>query len=159
MIKYFSPKNNWLILVFVFFGSVFASISFINHFNFRTYGWDLGINQNAIFDYAHFRWNDCMIMQPSFDNVLADHFSLYPILVSPYYFLAGWEYTNLSSLFLEIISSLQLQLFISSVFGVFTQHLVLIIMIMWLLQCLFHGSYIIITSKNFLKVFCSLYSF
>ena len=94
MIKYFSPKNNWLILVFVFFGSVFASISFINHFNFRTYGWDLGINQNAIFDYAHFRWNDCMIMQPSFDNVLADHFSLYPILVSPFYWLFG-SYTML----------------------------------------------------------------
>ena len=94
MIKDFITKNKWLILVFIFFGGVFASISFINHFNFRTYGWDLGINQNAIFDYAHFRWNDCMIMQPSFDNVLADHFSLYPILVSPFYWIFG-SYTML----------------------------------------------------------------
>ena len=94
MIKDFITKNKWLILVFVFFGGVFASISFINHYNFRTYGWDLGINQNAIFDYAHFRWNDCMIMQPSFDNVLADHFSLYPIIVSPFYWIFG-SYTML----------------------------------------------------------------
>ena len=94
MIKDFITKNKWLILVFVIFGGVFASISFINHYNFRTYGWDLGINQNAIFDYAHFRWNDCMIMQPSFENVLADHFSLYPLLVSPFYWIFG-SYTML----------------------------------------------------------------
>jgi uncharacterized membrane protein len=30
-----------------------------------------------------------MIMQPSFTNVLSDHFSLYPILVSPFYWLFG----------------------------------------------------------------------
>lgn len=94
MIKDFITKNKWLILVFVIFGGVFASISFVNHYNFRTYGWDLGINQNAIFDYAHFRWNDCMIMQPSFENVLADHFSLYPLLVSPFYWIFG-SYTML----------------------------------------------------------------
>ena len=58
---------------------------------FRTYGWDLGINHNAIWDYAHFRWNDCMIMLPNkaFTNVLSDHFSLYPILVSPFYWIFG----------------------------------------------------------------------
>ena len=94
MIKTLIIKHKWLIMVLVCFGAIFASISFVNHYNFRTYGWDLGINQNAIFDYAHFRWNDCMIMQPSFDNVLADHFSLYPILISPFYWIFG-SYTML----------------------------------------------------------------
>ena len=94
MIKPFLVKYKWLLLVFVFFGGLFASISFVNHYNFRTYGWDLGINQNALFDYAHFKWNDCMIMQPSFDNVLADHFSLYPLLISPLYWVFG-SYTML----------------------------------------------------------------
>jgi len=75
--------------VFIIFGLIFAAISFVNHYNFRTYGWDLGINHNAIYDYAHFRWNDCMIMQPKFDNVLADHFSLYPLLISPLYWIFG----------------------------------------------------------------------
>jgi uncharacterized membrane protein len=82
-------KNKLVLFVFVFFALIFSSISLVNHYNFRTFGWDLGINNNAIFDYAHFRWNDCMIMQPSFTNVLSDHFSLYPILVSPFYWVFG----------------------------------------------------------------------
>ena len=82
-------SNYTLISIFLFFGLIFSSISLVNHYNFRTYGWDLGINHNAIFDYAHFRWNDCMIMQPSFTNVLSDHFSLYPLLVSPFYWIFG----------------------------------------------------------------------
>ncbi len=90
------------IIVLAIFAAIFASITFVNHYNFRTYGWDLGINQNAIFDYAHFRWNDCMIMQPSFDNVLADHFSLYPILVSPFYWIFG-SYTMLIFQWLAIL--------------------------------------------------------
>lgn len=82
-------KNRSLLYIFLIFGILYSCISFVNHYNFRTYGWDLGINNNAIFDYAHFRWNDCMIMQPSFTNVLSDHFSLYPILVAPFYWIFG----------------------------------------------------------------------
>jgi len=91
-----------LFFVFIFFALIFASITFVNHYNFRTYGWDLGINQNAIYDYAHFRWNDCMIMQPQFTNVLSDHFSLYPLLVSPFYWIFG-EWTMLIFQFLAIL--------------------------------------------------------
>ncbi len=91
-----------LSLIFILFALIFASISFVNHYNFRTFGWDLGINQNAIYDYAHFRWNDCMIMQPQFTNVLSDHFSLYPLLVSPFYWIFG-EWTMLIFQFLAIL--------------------------------------------------------
>jgi uncharacterized membrane protein len=95
-------NNKSLLAVFTLFALIFASITFVNHFNFRTYGWDLGINQNAIYDYAHFRWNDCMIMQPQFTNVLSDHFSLYPLLVSPFYWIFG-EWTMLIFQFLAIL--------------------------------------------------------
>lgn len=95
-------KHFSLILVLTFFALIFASITFVNHYNFRTFGWDLGINQNAIYDYAYFRWNDCMIMQPQFTNVLSDHFSLYPILVSPFYWIFG-EWTMLIFQFLAIL--------------------------------------------------------
>ncbi len=78
-----------LIAILTFFCLVFASISLVNHYNFRTFGWDLGINNNAIFDYIHFRWNDCMVMQPQFTNVLSDHFSLYPIFASPLQLIFG----------------------------------------------------------------------
>jgi len=86
---FLNSLNKKNLLIFGFFGLIYASITFVNHYNFRTYGWDLGINHNAIYDYAHFRWNDCMIMQPQFDNVLADHFSLYPLLISPLYWIFG----------------------------------------------------------------------
>jgi uncharacterized membrane protein len=95
-------NNKLLLAVFTLFALIFASITFVNHYNFRTYGWDLGINQNAIYDYAHFRWNDCMIMQPQFTNVLSDHFSLYPLLVSPFYWIFG-EWTMLIFQFLAIL--------------------------------------------------------
>ena len=95
-------NNKSLLAVFTLFALIFASITFVNHYNFRTYGWDLGINQNAIYDYAHFRWNDCMIMQPQFTNVLSDHFSLYPLLVSPFYWIFG-EWTMLIFQFLAIL--------------------------------------------------------
>ena len=98
----FTKKNSGIILVFSLFSLIFASITFVNHYNFRTYGWDLGINHNAIYDYAHFRWNDCMVMQPSFTNVLSDHFSLYPILVSPFYWIFG-TWTMLLFQFLSIL--------------------------------------------------------
>ncbi len=98
----FTKKHSGIILVFSLFSLIFASITFVNHYNFRTFGWDLGINQNAIYDYAHFRWNDCMVMQPSFTNVLSDHFSLYPILVSPFYWIFG-EWTMLIFQFVTIL--------------------------------------------------------
>ena len=83
-----------LLIVIGIYGIIFCSISLVNHYNFRTFGWDLGINNNAIYDYAHFRWNDCMIMQPQFNNVLSDHFSLLPIIFSPLYWVFG-TYTML----------------------------------------------------------------
>ena len=79
---------------FFLFALIFASITFVNHYCFRTYAFDLGINNNAIYDYAHFRWNDCMVMQPQFTNVLSDHFSLIPVLVSPFFWIFG-SYTML----------------------------------------------------------------
>ena len=82
------------IIVVIIYLIIYSSISLVNHYNFRTFAWDLGINNNAIYDYAHFRWNDCMILQPQFKNVLADHFTLLPILVSPLYWFFG-SYTML----------------------------------------------------------------
>jgi uncharacterized membrane protein len=43
-----------------------------------------------------------MIMQPQFTNILSDHFSLYPLLVSPFYWIFG-EWTMLIFQFLAIL--------------------------------------------------------
>ncbi len=80
--------------VLIVFALIYSSISLVNHYNYRTSAYDLGINNNAIYDYAHFRWNDCMLLQPQYKNILSDHFSLYPVLVSPLYWILG-SYTML----------------------------------------------------------------
>jgi len=77
----------WLIMGF--FGVVYCSISLINHYYFRTFSLDLGLYNNAIYDYAHFRWNDYSLLDHLFANPLGDHFALLPILVSPLYWIFG----------------------------------------------------------------------
>ena len=87
-------KNRSVYFILLFFGIIFSSVSLVNHYNFRTYAYDLGIYNNAIYDYAHFRWNDCMLMQPQFKNILSDHFNLLIIFISPLYWIFG-SYTLL----------------------------------------------------------------
>jgi len=71
-------------------------VSIVNHYNFRTYCLDLGLFNNAIYDYAHFQWNNCSLLLPNFqiNNTLGDHFSLLPVFISPFYWLFG-SYTML----------------------------------------------------------------
>jgi uncharacterized membrane protein len=41
---------------------IFCSISIYNHYVFRTFALDLGIKNQAIWDYAHFRYNYNTVM-------------------------------------------------------------------------------------------------
>ena len=77
------------LIVIALFALIFGSVSVVNHYIFRTYAYDLGINNNAIYDYAHFRVNDCMLLQPQFKNLLSDHFSLLMMPVSFFYYITG----------------------------------------------------------------------
>jgi Predicted membrane protein (DUF2079) len=86
------PISFWILLLG--FGILYALISLVNHYNFRTYAFDLGIFNNSLYDYAHFQWDKCTVMEPGFNNVLSDHFNLIPILISPLYWLTG-SYTFL----------------------------------------------------------------
>ena len=78
-----------VITVLLIFGILFSLISIPNHYNFRTYAFDLGINNNALWDYMHFKWNYCTVMDPHFTNLLSDHFSLFPVLISPFAWIFG----------------------------------------------------------------------
>lgn len=68
---------------------VFALIVGVNHYCFRTYALDLGIYTNALYDYAHFRWNDAAVFKEQAQNVLSDHFDLSLVLLSPLSLLFG----------------------------------------------------------------------
>src|SRR6476620_4958201 len=91
----FPESRLWLTGTFVVFGIIYALISLVNHYNFRTYALDLGMVNHAVYDYAHFRKNvTTLLLDTPPTNFLANHFTLVPLLVSPLYWLFG-NYTML----------------------------------------------------------------
>lgn len=97
---FFNPKiAKWILLFFAVF---YGLITFVNHYQFRTSSLDLGIYNNAIFDYAHLRVNDCSLLTPInselktpyFDNKFSDHFNPIQFLFAPFYYVFG-SYTLL----------------------------------------------------------------
>src|ERR1043166_5719110 len=80
-----------LYVIVAVFACIYGLISLVNHYEFRTGAYDLGIFNNAIFDYAHLRSNSTILFEPLFRprNALADHFDLMLVLLSPLYWLFG----------------------------------------------------------------------
>ncbi len=81
--------NYSLIFVLVLFCLIYAAISLVNHYNFQTFAWDLGIKNNEIYDYVHFRWNHNFLIIPPIENKLGDHFSLPPLYFAPFLHIFG----------------------------------------------------------------------
>ncbi len=84
-----------LSITLMIFGLLYASISFVNNYLFRTYAFDLGLFNNALYDYARFQNNEITLALPNIrPSFLGDHFSLYVILFSPLSWILG-SYTML----------------------------------------------------------------
>ncbi|MBI2723121.1 MAG: DUF2079 domain-containing protein [Bacteroidetes bacterium] len=75
-------------------------ISLVNHYNYRTAAFDLGIYTNSLYEYSHYFNNHHPFGYYSVTNFLGDHFSLYTMILSPLSFLFG-SYTLL---FVQIAS-------------------------------------------------------
>lgn len=78
----------------LFFSIVYGLLTFVNHYNFRSYAYDLGIMNNAVYDYAHFRFNNCTLLTPELNNYLSEHFELFIMFLSPFIYIFG-SYTLL----------------------------------------------------------------
>ncbi|MCB0738249.1 MAG: DUF2079 domain-containing protein, partial [Bacteroidetes bacterium] len=82
----------WYVLLFMVY---YSAISLVNHYMFRTASLDLGVYTNAIYDYAHFRPNDCTLLpnqNATLENVRlsnkwSDHFSITQVLYTPFQFV------------------------------------------------------------------------
>ncbi len=77
-------------VAFVFF----CLVSLPNHYHFRTFAFDLGIYNNSVYQYSHLINNTHPMANGVVTNFLGDHFALYTILYSPFYYLFG-NYTTL----------------------------------------------------------------
>jgi uncharacterized membrane protein len=87
-------KNITLAAVFIVAGVLYALVSLVNHYLFKTYALDLGLYTHALYDYAHFRAADCSMFKVVEQNLLSDHFDLYLVLLSPLVYVFG-SYTLL----------------------------------------------------------------
>jgi uncharacterized membrane protein len=84
-----SKTSLYLILTLIFFGAVYALISFVNHYLFRTYALDLGLYTNGLYKYAHLQTADSAMIKQGAENLLGGHFDLYLVLFSPLVYLFG----------------------------------------------------------------------
>jgi uncharacterized membrane protein len=82
-------KDRRMQLLMAGFTCLYALISLVNHFLFKSYALDLGVYTNALWDYSHFQFNDSLSFKAESENLLADHFDLYLVLFSPISFLFG----------------------------------------------------------------------
>ena len=82
-------EHRFLLVALAIASVVYALITFVNHYCFRTYSLDLGVYSNAMYDYAHFRLNDSLAFKEHSENLLADHFDLYLPLFSPLIYVFG----------------------------------------------------------------------
>lgn len=87
-------KNITLATVFTVAGVLHCLISLVNHYLFKTYALDLGLYTHAMYDYTHFRVDDCSMFKPEPQSILSDHFDLYLVILSPLIYVFG-SYTLL----------------------------------------------------------------
>ncbi|MBK6833057.1 MAG: DUF2079 domain-containing protein [Bacteroidetes bacterium] len=88
--------------ILLFFTIVYILLSYINHINYRTAAFDLGIYNNCLYQYGHFHKNHYPYLHYMFDNFLSDHFSLYTVILSPLHYVFG----NETLIYIQIISVL-----------------------------------------------------
>ncbi|MCF8228419.1 MAG: DUF2079 domain-containing protein [Bacteroidales bacterium] len=85
----FFKRYYLLILVLLVFGTLYSLISLYNHWNFRTGTHMMGTYLNAMYDYLRFSFNDMGTMGEVRNNLLANEFDLYLIILSPLTLLFG----------------------------------------------------------------------
>jgi len=100
---FFIKQNKDLIIVLLLFGIIFSLISLVNHYNFRTNAGDLGIYNQAIYDYAHLRFNhNTLWFGETPERMLTGHFAGLQLLLSPLY----WIFNTYSLLIIQIVAIL-----------------------------------------------------
>lgn len=80
----------WPAGLLVGFGLVFAAISLVNHYFFRTAALDLGLATHAMRDFSRGRMHlSTLLLDTPPTNFLSSHVALIPVLVSPLYWVFG----------------------------------------------------------------------
>ncbi len=95
MLQQYTAKQKLSVYSIVgLFALIFCSISLVNHYLYRTYAFDLGIYNNMLYSYSHFKLNYTPLQQPLVYHAFADHFEPVFFLFAPFYWIFG-SYTLL----------------------------------------------------------------
>ena len=90
MLQQYTTKQKLSIYIIVsLFALIFCSLSLVNHYLFRTYAFDLGIYNNMLYSYSHFKLNYTTLQQPLVYHAFADHFEPVFFLFAPFYWIFG----------------------------------------------------------------------
>ncbi|MES2726791.1 MAG: DUF2079 domain-containing protein [Bacteroidota bacterium] len=85
----------WIYAVHAFFFIACCLVSFVNHYLFRTYAHDLGIANQALYEFAHFKNHySTLLLRPDPTHYLGLHVGIWVPLLSPFYYVFG-SYTLL----------------------------------------------------------------
>jgi uncharacterized membrane protein len=80
-----------VILTFVAFAVFHLLIVILNHYYFRTYAYDYGVYNFALYNYAHLKVSPCpLYLQPYPITFMQDHFSLSLFFFVPIYWILNW---------------------------------------------------------------------
>ena len=82
---------------------VYADISFVNHYLFKTYSLDLGAYTKCLYDFMHGVVNDSLVYRSEPVNCFASHFDLYLVLFAPFVCVFG-TYTLLVIQVLSVLA-------------------------------------------------------
>lgn len=105
MYKY---KN--FILISFFFFCIYALISIVRHYTFTSNAFDLGIFNQALYDYAHFELGPNTIRGSA--TLLADHFEPIMFLFVPFYWIFGTYTLLLIQIFFVLFGGLGIYLLV-----------------------------------------------
>jgi len=87
--------KRWAFIVVLFFAILYASISLVNHYLFRTHALDLGVFNHALYTFSQFRWEtNALTLVDRNINYFGDHLSLTTLLYTPFIYVLG-SYTCL----------------------------------------------------------------
>src|SRR5258708_29699898 len=79
--------NKIPLLICIVFFIAYATLAVIRHNHYGSYGFDLGISDQVVWQYSHFQPPITTIQSYPFTSILTDHIEFIYILLSRFYWL------------------------------------------------------------------------
>ncbi len=100
-------QNKIALFICLLFFVAYSTLSIIRHLHYGSYGFDLGISDQIVWQYSHFQAPITTVQSYPFTSILTDHVEFIYVLLSPFY----WFFSSPVTLLL-------LQVFLISFSGV-----------------------------------------